>query len=452
MRLRPFALSVLLLLSAWGPGLRAGAAASGPPATQPGDPRTWGSWQECLDDFRRNRSGLVEGLVHSCRLDYAARQPVQDAAGYPVLDAQGQPISRTVQLTGRLFFPPAWRVAWGPRLPLVLYCHATELDKRAVPSLLGGQEWLLGAAAAAWFGFAVVMPDLPGMGGDAAAYHPFCHARSLAWAVLDALPAAEGAFRTDPYLAQHGYSWDGRLYVLGYSEGGYSALAAVKELETQRPARFRLTGSACMAGPFDLQGAMRATFIDPDRAYSRSYYLPYFVLGYHAVYGPRLDPRAVLAPGLLAPGADGTILEWADGSRDGLYVDQRLGRRLGMPADAINLRRMFNPAWLARELDDPAYAGSAVHGLLAENDLTQGWTPTRPILFCHSPDDLNIPYANTLTAMAGLGAALTRAGRNPAELLHLLPIGRPGDHIGHREAANIALPAAFAWFYYGMPD
>lgn len=413
----------------------------------------WTSYQDCLDDIRQRGVMPPDWVVRSSQLSYPARKPAYDAAGYPVLDAQGQQVSTQVTLSGRIFFPPAWRLFDGSSLPLVVYPHATELKKDAVPSLFGGQEWMLGAAAAAWFGFAVAMPDLPGMGIDAGSYHPYCHARSLAYAVADSIPAIRQVFSDDPYLAEHRYTWDGRLYLVGYSEGGYTALATVKALETQPGADLAsLTGSACMAGPFDLSGRMRAIFIDPAGAYPRSYYLPYFVRGYHTVYGPRLDPLDMLAPVLLATGTDGNILAWTDGTMDGQDVDVDLGLRLDSPPDAINLRRMFNPPWLAAELDDPAYATSDVHGILAENDLYAGWAPTKPILFRQSPDDDIIPYSNTLITLDGLGQAILQAGGNPAQIMFSLPIGQPGDHISHTAGALIAIPSAFAWFYYGMPD
>jgi hypothetical protein len=329
---------------------------------------------------------------------------------------------------------------------LVVYSHATELKKDAVPSAFGGQEWPLGAAAAACFGFAVAMPDLPGGGADSGSYHPYCHAKSLAYAVADSVPAS---LQT---LEGFGYGWDGHLFLMGYSEGGYTTLATVKEMETHAgDYATALTGSACMAGPFDLSGAMRATFIDPAVLYPRSYYLPYFVLGYHGVYGPRLDPLAVFAPILLETGADGNILAWADGTQDGLEVDAEMGKRLGMAPDAICLRSMFNPPWLARELDDPGYATSGTHALLAENDLWDGWAPTKPILFRHSPDDVNVPYANTLVTLDHLGQEIRQRGGDPAILVSL-PIGQAGDHISHTEGALIAIPSAFPWFYFGMPD
>src|SRR5208337_900015 len=112
-------------------------------------------------------------------------------------------------------------------------------------------------------------------------YHPFCHADSLAHATVDCIPEALRALRGDGGADGHRYAWNGRLFLAGYSEGGYAALAAVRELEARGDAR--LTGSACLAGPFDLSGAMRELFIDPVFGYSRPYYMPYFVLGYHAV-------------------------------------------------------------------------------------------------------------------------------------------------------------------------
>ena len=432
------------------------APAPGPAAVQGGPWVGWSSFQDCLEAVRAGGARLPSWLGHSCALRYAARKPVYDADGHPVLGADGSPVTTRVDLTGRVFFPPAWRVPDGALLPLVLYSHATELQRQAVPSGFGGDEWKLGAAAAVWYGFAVAMPDEPGMGGDGTGYHPFCQARSLAYATLDSLPAVQRLTREDPALAARQLGWDGRLFLLGYSEGGYTSLASVKEWESHADryragSCFTLAGSACMAGPFDLSGAMRATFIDPGLGYPRSYYLPYFVLGYHGVYGKALEPAEVLAPALLEPGPDGTILDWADGTRSGPEVDEEVGRRLGLPPDAINLRRMFNPAWLARELDDPAYAASRVHGLLAENDLCGGWLPTRPILFRQSPDDVNIPYANTLLALDRLGAEIRKAGGDPAALLVSVPIGRPGDGISHTGGAPIALASAFAWFYLGMP-
>ena len=352
MQHRPFAGLGLALALVFTPNR---AAAVSPGATP--------AFQDCLAQVRQWGADLPQWVVYSAALGYAARKPAFDAGGYPRLGADGHQLAHQVLLTGRVFFPPDWRVADGSSLPLVVYAHGTELQKQACPSRFGGEEWPLGAAAAAAFGFAVAMPDLPGMGGDAGSFHPYCHAASLAYAIVDSIPAAVRLFTEDPYLVQHRLTWDGRLYLVGYSEGGYATLAAVKEVETHAAAyaaqaHFTLTGSACMAGPFDLSGAMRTTFIDPVQGYPRSYYLPYFVRGYHGVYGPRLEPGAVFAPSLLATRADGNLLAWTDGTQDGLAVDAEVGKRLGMPPNAIDQAtswRALSRARMARLRSGPQW-------------------------------------------------------------------------------------------------
>jgi hypothetical protein len=300
------------------------------------------------------------------------------------------------------------------------------------------------------------MPDQPGMGLDAAHYHPFCHAQSLAYATIDGLPAMEQVFREDPWLRSAQYAWDGRLFLLGYSEGAYTALATVKELETHRDeyeARGLgpVTGAACMAGPFDLSGLTRADMINPLRQYAHCFYLPYVLMGYHAVYGAAVDPREALAPVLLEDREDGNILQWIDGTRNGLAVDERVGRRLGVPGNKVVFRDMLNPAWLARELDDPAYETSTTHRLLVENDLHRGWAPTSPILFAQSPVDQDLPYQNTVAAMGYLSAEIAKTGGDPRKLLSSVQLGDCRDGITHLPGALLAIPMAFKWFYDGMP-
>ncbi|MDR3673621.1 MAG: hypothetical protein P4L36_22445 [Holophaga sp.] len=441
----------------------AGLAPAAPPRlpqtllpTRLDDPACWSSFAQCLE-YLEHWAGreVPDWVVHSAVIQYSARRPLYDGSGNPRLDAGGKQLCAMVPESGRVFFPPSWRLLGrSRRLPLVLYAHATMLEKIQVASQYGGHEWILGAAAALYYGFAVAMPDQPGMGGDAQGFHPFCHRKSLAYAILDAVPALARLVREDPWLQQRDYGWDGRLYLMGYSEGAYTAMASVMELETHPETDlgpFRFMGSACMAGPFDLSGTTRLDIIDPLMPYQHSFYLPYVIMAYQSIYGDPLDPLATFAPALMEEREDGNLVQWVDGSLDGLTVDALIGRRLGVPGDAVVLRSILNPAWLARELDDPAYATSRIHKLLRENDLCSGWRPTHPILFCQSLDDRDVSLKNTVTTMAGLGVEIRKAGGDPARLLAFLPIGDVSDHITHIQGALVAIPAAFNWIYSGMP-
>jgi len=454
------------LLRAVGLALALALPGPGSPPDRPLPPQTFlapgtgpfalQSFAACLEYLERLAGpNIPEWVLHSSLIRYSARSPRYDPQGRPLLDKAGRQICEQVAQTGRVFFPPTWRVPFQRDLPLVVYAHATTMKKHAVASEFGGHEWLLGAAAALYYGFAVAMPDQPGMGGDAGHYHPFCHAKSLAYATLDGIPAAADLFAQDPYLVSGGYSWNGKLYLVGYSEGAYTALASVKELEghaAEYAAKgIALTGSACMAGPFDLSGLTRADIINPLREYAHSFYLPYIVRAYHEIYGQVLDPREAFAPVLLETREDGDLIQWTDGTLDGLEVGDRIGRRLGVAGNLVIFRSILNPLWLARELDDPAYETSAVHRILVENDLHRGWTPTRPILFSQSPVDQDLPFQNTLATIGYLGAEIYKNGGDPAKLLVSIPIGDCRDGITHIEGALVAMPTAFNWIYYGMP-
>jgi len=111
----------------------------------------------------------------------------------------------------------------------------------------------------------------------------------------------------------------------------------------------------------------------------------------------------------------------------------------------------MEPGWAARNLDDPGFQTSPMKRILEENDVAEGWTPTRPILFCQSPDDRDVPVRNTLKAVAHLGAALEMGGREPGALLFYWPLGTPGCGISHVTGAFRAIPMAFDWIYRGMP-
>jgi hypothetical protein len=206
-----------------------------------------------------------------------------------------------------------------------------------------------------------------------------------------------------------------------------------------------------MAGPFDLSGLTRQSLIKPDGATDLDFFLPFLLVAYHHLYGPRVDLQQAFAPALLERREDGDLLSWLDGHLDGLTVADLIAKRLEKPRYRLPFRDLLNPAWVARELDDPAYETSPTHQILKDNDLHRGWAPTIPILFCHSPMDDDVDFQQTLTTMDFLGAEIRKAGGDPRQLLILKPIGDCRDGITHIEAIPLALPMAFQWIYEGMP-
>ena len=191
---------------------------------------------------------------------------------YTSLDGHQQP--RTY--SGRLFLPSRKPGSAPTRVPLVLYQHGTETKRTTAPYFNQGAEAMLGALGAQVGGLAVAMPDGDGMGADPSPEpHAYCQQTPTARCLLDLARAIKGS-GTSIFDGKN-YIWDGRLFIMGYSEGGYIALAAVKAITLDPACRdLNLTGAACLAGPFDLP-RMVQTLLSPDAPPYTFPYIPAYL-------------------------------------------------------------------------------------------------------------------------------------------------------------------------------
>jgi pimeloyl-ACP methyl ester carboxylesterase len=355
---------------------------------------------------------------------------------YPSTDDRGA--SRIY--SGRVYLPGLRRVSRA--VPLVLFVHATQGKWDQVPQFNRGPEAFGGALAATLGRFAVAMPDLPGYGRDPSPRpHPFCHGRSLAPAVLDLVQPALGL------LEQARVPWDGRLFILGYSAGGYAAMAAVREWhDNPRYQHLPLTAAACMAGPFQLSESIRGCFLR-DHPFDHPDVLAMLVTAYHDLYPgvASLDPRRALSPRLLEQrpaGFDrGNVLEWVGGSFSTRMISQKINQRLtGSPRQSPRIREVMDLGWVAREIGAKAWPDTEVGRHLRENDLVGGWCPRVPMLLATSPTDDCVDPGNTRAILADWQSQGCRA---PVTVRSLTVCGRA---LGHLAGAVPALVMGFRWF------
>jgi hypothetical protein len=348
--------------------------------------------------------------------------------------------------SGRVFLPTFWRKGPVP-VPLVVFVHATELRRREVPFFNRGSETRIGAMAANACGFVVAMPDLPGLGLDPSPRpHPFCHAKALAHSVLDMIPAALASL--DPAEL----TWDGRLFIMGYSAGGFAAMAAVREAQTN-PAfsGIQVTGSACMGGPFHFSEAIRRTLTDAVTPFSRPYIQTYLVHAFHDLYPEQglFHPERALNASLLRPqrsGAmdDGHLLQWLDGSLAGDDVNTRIKLRLrGDPEAPLCGREVMDPQWVATYLDSEVWPDSPVGRILRQNDLVGGWVPRSPMLLAASPADECVAGVNTAMVLKEWAREGCRTE------LELYPLTWRGAGLDHLKGGLMALVKAFWWIRMG---
>lgn len=139
--------------------------------------------------------------------------------------------------------------------PLLAYAHGTSLDSDFdISDLADGEntEGLLTALAFASDGYAVVAPNYVGYAGSSVDYHPYLNADQQSKDVIDAIAAARNSAATT------GLAVNDELFVTGYSQGGYVALAAQRALQS---AGTPVVASAPMSGPYALAAFGDALFM-----------------------------------------------------------------------------------------------------------------------------------------------------------------------------------------------
>lgn len=131
--------------------------------------------------------------------------------------------------------------------------HGTITDDLSAPSYF--QDGSEGSSFGSLFGslgYIIAYPDYIGYGASKDYPHPYEHRASLASASLDMLRAAK------EFLKDHAeVKWDQKLYVAGYSEGGYATMSLQKKIEEEASSEFNLIASSCGAGAYDKTAFMK---------------------------------------------------------------------------------------------------------------------------------------------------------------------------------------------------
>jgi hypothetical protein len=189
--------------------------------------------------------------------------------------------NETTQSTGALMVPTGAAPACsGPR-PMLLYAHATQTNKAANIADITDPTNTEGALIAAMFaaqGYIVVAPNYAGYDVSTLGYHPFLNATQQSGEMIDALAAARTAL---PATFSAATSDNGKLFLAGYSEGGYVAMATERALEV---AGKTVTAAAPMSGPYALEAFGDAVFFGQVNV-GATVFEPLLTTGYQHAYG-----------------------------------------------------------------------------------------------------------------------------------------------------------------------
>jgi hypothetical protein len=156
----------------------------------------------------------------------------------------------TTESSGALMVPTgAAPKCSGPR-PIVEYAHGTQTNKAtniADITDISNTEGILIAAMFAAQGYIVVAPNYAGYDISTLGYHPFLDAVQESGEMRDMLAAARTAL---PNTLSSATSDNGQLFLTGYSEGGFVAMATLRAMQA---AGAKVTAAAPMSGPYALE-------------------------------------------------------------------------------------------------------------------------------------------------------------------------------------------------------
>ncbi len=138
--------------------------------------------------------------------------------------------------------------------PIVLYAHGTTTDRAYNMADLQNAETISLAALFASQGYIVVAPNYAGYDTSTLPYHPYLIADQQSKDMIDALTAARTAL---PLASLTTVKDNGQLFITGYSQGGYVAMATHRAMQA---AGMKVTASAPMSGPYALAAFVDAVF------------------------------------------------------------------------------------------------------------------------------------------------------------------------------------------------
>ena len=286
----------------------------------------------------------------------------------------------------------------GNALPMISFQRGTIVELADAPSLQAKEsQQVISYSALASMGFITVVPDMIGFGESNEIFHPYYVEEPTSTAVIDMLYAARAL------ADEKNLDFDGRLFLAGYSQGGYATMAAHKGLEAQDQDDFEIIASFPGAGGYDVS-AMQDYLLELD-TYPNPYYLAYVGLSYRSFYAEDdllssffNEPYASRIPSLF------------DGLKSPDEIDAQLTE---------DIQALVREDILLGYNTDPLYEYMRVK--FQENSLTD-WIPEAPMFMYHGDADVTVPISNSQTTYN----KLINNGASPSNLQLITLKGR--DH------------------------
>ena len=287
---------------------------------------------------------------------------------YKTTDLDGSEI----EASGVVFVPQG-----DAEMPIVSYQHGTISDNDNAPSnieSLGNDEYTIMAVFSS-FGFVVSMPDYIGYGASIASEHPYEHGNSLGSTSYGMLKA------TKEFLTNEEVKANNKLFLLGYSEGGYATLALQKHLENKGD--LSITHSLPGAGAYN-KTEFSKNILNQDIELPHMANYLWVLYTYNRIY-----------KNLRRPWSDYVVSPYAEVLTN---INSKDITQINLDEFETNPQKLFTADFL-KNLNDET--DEAFLSALSDNDLLD-WTPIAPITFYHGSEDQFVYPLNSISASAAL--------------------------------------------------
>lgn len=253
-------------------------------------------------------------------------------------------------------------------LSVVSDSHGTIFANAEAPTEIASITHLADGAPALFTslgGFVTLQADYIGFGDSTDHYHPYVLKNSLANATIDFINAVK------VFASNNDINLNGQLFLTGYSEGGYSAMATLQKIEAETD--LQVTLALPMAGPYAVESLIKIVLSED--TISVPSYMANLAYSYSLAYD--ID----VATGVNEPYAS-SLEALLDGSKTGTEVDAALTATVTGPE---GLFRSDFVEGVLNEVDhwfNTAARANDVHD----------WVPQTEVRLVHCLGDDVIPY------------------------------------------------------------
>jgi fermentation-respiration switch protein FrsA (DUF1100 family) len=263
-------------------------------------------------------------------------------------------------------------------------------------------------------GFITLQPDYIGFGDSNDHYHPFVLKRSLANATIDFIEVAR------EFAKNNDIKLNGQLFLTGYSEGGYAALATLEKIEKEGGAHVIM--ALPMAGPYIMDGLAVEVLKAPTLT------VPSFMANVGYAYAKANGKK--LSDVINEPYASKLETLFA-GEYNRAQIDPQLTTKT-TGADGL-----FKQAFVDDFSDNPQ--GNWFMAAVSQNNLYK-WAPQTPLKLIHCIGDTVIPFKTAVGTAQKMNEIIG------SEKVEVIPVEMAmkqvdpnfPDKLGHAECATYA--------------